>query len=52
MQKTAAISYRIPDQLKADLQKLADADKRKLGPFIQIVLEEYVAANKKGAKRK
>jgi hypothetical protein len=52
MQKTAAISYRIPEQLKADLQKLADADKRKLGPYIQIVLEEHIAAKKAAGKKK
>jgi hypothetical protein len=52
MLKTAAVSYRIPEQLKADLQKLADADRRKLGPYIQIVLEEHVAAKNAAAKKK
>ena len=52
MLKTAAISYRIPAELKAALQKLADADKRKLGPYIQIVLEEHVATKKPTSKRK
>ena len=51
MLKTAAISYRIPAELKAALQRLADADKRKLGPYIQIVLEDHVAS-KKVTKRK
>ncbi len=40
--------------LKAALQKLADADKRKLGPYIQIVLEEHVEkqCGKPAGKRK
>jgi predicted DNA-binding protein len=42
MIKDAVVSYRIPAELKVALQKLADADKRKLGPYIQIVLEEHV----------
>lgn len=42
MAKDAVVSYRIPGELKAALQKLADTDKRKLGPYIQIVLEEHV----------
>ena len=51
MIKDAVVSYRIPAELKTALQKLADADKRKLGPYIQIVLEEHVAA-KHPSKRK
>ena len=51
MIKDAVVSYRIPADLKTALQKLADADKRKLGPYIQIVLEEHVAS-KKTTKRK
>ncbi len=45
MAKDAVVSYRIPGELKAALQKLADTDKRKLGPYIQIVLEEHVEQN-------
>jgi predicted DNA-binding protein len=44
--KTAPLSYRIPAHLKEELQKLADADRRKLGPYIQIVLEEHVESMK------
>ncbi len=46
------LSYQVDESLKADLQKLADADKRKLGPYIAIVLEQHVAAQKAKAKRK
>jgi hypothetical protein len=54
MIKDAVVSYRIPAELKAALQKLADADKRKLGPYIQIVLEEHVERrrSKPASKRK
>ena len=52
MIKDAVVSYRIPADLKTALQKLADADKRKLGPYIQIVLEEHVATKKVASKRK
>ncbi len=54
MTKDAVVSYRIPAELKAALQKLADADKRKLGPYIQIVLEEHVErkSSKPAGKRK
>lgn len=49
--KGAVISYRVPQSLKDELQKLADADRRKLGPYIQIVLEEHVAASKSGKRK-
>ena len=54
MTKDAVVSYRIPGELKAALQKLADADKRKLGPYIRIVLEEHVDSQrgKSAGKRK
>ena len=38
----------MPQELKDALKKLADADKRKLWPYIQIVLEEHVSAKKRG----
>lgn len=49
--KDAMIAYRVRQSLKDELQKLADADKRKLSQYIEIVLEEHVAA-KKAQKRK
>lgn len=51
MSEKAALSYLVPIELKAELLKLADADRRKLGPYIQIVLEEHVAANKAGKRK-
>ena len=46
MNKTASLSYRVPAQLKEALRKLADADKRKLDAYVQLVLEEHIAAKK------
>lgn len=40
------MAYRIPRWLKDELQALADADRRKLGPYVQLVLEEHVANQK------
>lgn len=50
--KDAVLSYRVPAALKADLQKLADADRRKLGAYVQIILEEHVTAKKAAKKGK
>lgn len=52
MSEKASLSYIVPAALKAELQKLADADRRKLGPYIQLVLEQHVAAEKAKAKKK
>ena len=55
MTKDAVVSYRMPAELKAALKKLADADKRKLGPYIQIVLEQHIerkGSGKPAGKRK
>ena len=46
------LSFKVSSSLKADLQKLADADRRSLSQYLRIVLEEHVAANKAAAKRK
>jgi predicted transcriptional regulator len=52
MSDVEALSFKIPKALKAELQKLADADRRKLSPYLVIALEEHVAAKKAAAKRK
>ena len=51
MTEIAPLSYRIPAQLKADLKKLAEADRRKLSAYIQVVLEDHVAEQKAAAKK-
>lgn len=50
--KIAHQSQQVPASLKDDLQALADADRRKLGPYIQLVLEAHVDAKKKEGRRK
>ena len=50
--KTESVSYRMPRKLKEALQELADADKRKLGPYIQLVLEAHVEAKRRAGKKR
>jgi hypothetical protein len=42
MSKTAALSIRIEPALKAALEQLAEADKRSLASYVEIVLQEHV----------
>jgi hypothetical protein len=44
MTKPAPTSVRLPADLKASLQQLADADRRPLSSYIQLVLEDHVRA--------
>lgn len=46
MGKTEALSFRIPPELKAELQKLAIADRRELSVYVRLALEDHVAAKK------
>ena len=50
------MSFRVPPELKDDLKKLADADRRELAVYLRIALEDHVAAKKaesgKPTKRK
>ena len=41
-----------PATLKADLQKLADADRRNLSQYVILKLEQIVAEEKTKAKKK
>jgi predicted DNA-binding protein len=48
---TIPLSYRVPVRLRDELEKLAKADKRPLGQYLRIVLEEHVEqARKKAGK--
>lgn len=42
MAKTVPLSHRLDPELKAELQRLADADRRSLTNFIEIILIDYV----------
>lgn len=44
------LTIRIKDELKKSLQKLADADRRKLSDYVRVQLEILVESSKKGKK--
>jgi hypothetical protein len=46
----AALSFLVPKSLKQALQELADADRRNLTNYLQVVLEKHVEQNKKGKR--
>lgn len=50
MAKTVTISLRITPELKEKLQAAAEADRRSMSQFIEIVLEERVAAPAKSSR--
>ena len=41
MKRDTQISIRLPSELRATLQRLADADKRSLASYIMLVLDEH-----------
>lgn len=43
MRKTVPLSHRLDPDLKEKLQRLADADRRSLTNYIEIVLEKHVS---------
>ena len=45
--KTETIILRVSQELKTGLQKMADADQRKLSDYIRIQLEKLVKKNTK-----
>jgi hypothetical protein len=50
--RDAQIGVRVRSSLKADLERLAKEDKRKLSNYIEILLEAHVADKKREAKRR
>jgi predicted DNA-binding protein len=48
----AALSYRVPAGLKQALQELADAHRRRLGPYIRLTLEAHFEQKRKEGKRR
>ncbi len=52
MAKSTHLNFRVSDELKADLKKLADADRRELSVYARLVLEDHVATKKAAGKRK
>ena len=51
MKKTLPFSLRLDPELKARLQRLADADRRSLTNYVEIVLEDHVKALAKKERR-
>jgi hypothetical protein len=51
MAKTVPLSHRLDPELKAELQRLADADRRSLTNFIEIILIDYVEKHGNENKR-
>jgi hypothetical protein len=52
MSKTAPFSMRLPPELKAELQRLADADRRSLTNYIEGVLLDHVEGQRGPFSRK
>lgn len=52
MGKVDHLNFRVEPELKAGLQKLADADRRDLSVYVRMVLEDHVAAKKAAIKKK
>ncbi len=51
MRKTEILSFRVGPELKAELQKLAKADRRELSVYVRLALEDHVAARKAESPR-
>ena len=56
MKRTTSVNIRMTDELRGDLQRLADANKRTLSDYVRLLLEEHVEIQKEqeepSAKRK
>lgn len=46
MKKDTSVNVRLTSELKAELQRLADEDARKLSAYIELVLRAHVAAKR------
>lgn len=47
VEKTVPLSFRLHPALKAGLQKLAEADRRSLTNYIEVLLEKHLEEKKK-----
>ncbi|TWB62942.1 ribbon-helix-helix domain-containing protein [Bradyrhizobium sacchari] len=45
MAKTAAISVRVPDDVKAAVEKAAEADSRSVASLVEKILVDYLKKN-------
>jgi molybdopterin-guanine dinucleotide biosynthesis protein A len=51
MAKTHPISIRFDPELRAELEKIAQRENRKLSNLVETILRQYVEAQKRKAKR-
>jgi hypothetical protein len=49
--RTASVGLRLKPSTRDALERLAKADKRKLAPYIELVLEDHIATKKAASKR-
>lgn len=52
MAKTAPLGLRITPELKAEIEKLAAADKRSVAAYVELVLQAHVDALRKSKAKK
>ena len=50
MKRTTSVNIRMTDELRGELQRLADANKRTLSDYVRLLLEEHVEAEKEQAE--
>jgi predicted DNA-binding protein len=47
--RTMVISVRVSDAMHAELEALAKADRRKLGQYVALILEDHLADKRRAA---
>ena len=56
MKRTTSVNIRMTDELRGELQRLADTNKRTLSDYVRLVLEEHAEVKREreedAAKRK
>ena len=56
MKRTTSVNIRMTDELRGELQRLADSNKRTLSDYVRLVLEEHAEVKREreedAAKRK
>jgi predicted transcriptional regulator len=49
---SAIIAFRVKPSVKAELERLAKAERRPLSNYLQVVVEDYLEAKRQEAKKK
>jgi predicted DNA-binding protein len=50
MKRATSVNLRMTDELRAELQRLADSNKRTLSDYIRLLLEEHVEVQRERAE--